>query len=600
MSREIPKRSAILFLLAVVYSTALGVETPRPKENAAQSSRIQALLIYLADEARSSDDLAFSIRAQAHAAELLWSRDPDRARQIFRRVYDSLAAVDNERSESQARKTSTLTVATRLQLRAELLNQIAAHDPELVEEFARKIALTVDPAKETMSGAIDAVLPAGPARLDTTQRELFVSLALQIVERDPHRAMILGQMSLGTISERSGSISPNFPRLLMLLRGVDRPLARLLFSSAVDRLEQSPSPALADVQALSSFLASSERGSSDSAGKSEIQRFLKLAFNRIMHYRERAPVEASTPALDRTPRLDDKSAIYFIGRQLADFYVQYLPERLPQLKRRVAELTDAAAAEQPDDSLSLEAVGPADILRQARQAADGPDRDALYARAALSWLALGEANEAHAAALRIAGLKTRDRVLAQIARRLTAQGPLEEAVAVARKIEDRSVKVSVLVRAATVALDCRNRVRAAELLNEAEIVALKDAPSLERAQALLAVVDSFTSFDMIRAFEVMQSAVKSLNQVLSLPEDARQAAASQQLGNNDLYHLGLEETLASLAKADFDGALLLARQLDSKDASLIAQLAVCGGGLSGDSKHESAAGEGAGAGLDPH
>jgi hypothetical protein len=596
MSRKAPKKVAIVLVLAAVYTTALGVQTPRRKENAAQNSRIQALLVYLADEARASDDLAFSVRAQSQAAELLWSRDADRARQIFRRAYDSLAAADGERSDGQARRNPVIPIAARLQIRAELLNQIAARDPELVEELARKLSVTGEPPKEAVSSAADAVPSSGPARLDTTQRELFVSLALQIVERDPHRAMTLGQLSLGMLSERSASISPNFTRLLVLMRGVDQSLARLLFSAAVDRLEQSPSPALADIQAMSSYLASSDR---DSAGKSETQRFLKLAFNRIMHYRERAAFEAAPLALDRTPRLDDKSAIYFIGRQLADFFVRYQPDRLPQLRRRVAELTDSTTAEQPDDSLSLEAVGPVDIVRQARQTPEGSDRDALYARAALSWLAQGEADEAQAAALKIIGPKTRDRVLAQVARRIIAEGPLEDAVAVARKIEDRSLKVSLLVRAATASLDCRNRVRAGELLNEAENVALKAAASLERAQALLAVVDSFASFDTIRAFEVMQSAVKSINQLLSAPEETRPGTASEQLGNGDFYHLGLEETLASLARADFEGALLLARQLDSRDASVIAQLAVCGGGLSAESKPEST-GEDAGAGLNPH
>src|SRR5688572_5566428 len=104
MSREAPKKFAIVLVLAVVYSTALGVETPQPKENPGQNSRIQALLIHLADEARASEDLAFSVRAQAQAAELLWPRDSDRARQIFRRAYDSLAAAETEKADSPARR----------------------------------------------------------------------------------------------------------------------------------------------------------------------------------------------------------------------------------------------------------------------------------------------------------------------------------------------------------------------------------------------------------------------------------------------------------------------------------------------------------------
>jgi hypothetical protein len=65
-------------------------------------------------------------------------------------------------------------------------------------------------------------------------------------------------------------------------------------------------------------------------------------------------------------------------------------------------------------------------------------------------------------------------------------------------------------------------------------------------------------------------------------------SAPRPQANDTLYQPGLEGTLSSLARTDFDRALLLAQQLNSKDASIIAQLAVCGGGLSGEPKHDSA------------
>jgi tetratricopeptide (TPR) repeat protein len=591
MPPEAPKKFAILSLLIALCGTALGGQSPRLRDINGKRSRIQALLVHLADQARTSDDLVFSVQAQVRAATLLWPYESDRARAMFRQAFDSLGTGDGERGES-SKQRGLATTQTRLQLRAELLNQVAARDPELVEELARKLVLPLDSGRDGGVGDTDGT-PA-PGRLDVAKRELFVTVALQIVELDPNRAMTLGQLSLGAgLDEVSPFLSPNFSRLLMLLGGVDRELARLLFSSAVDRIERSPSCALADLEILSSYLASQGNSASVSVGKKETERFLRFAFSRIMRYRERPSVEAAGQG-SGAPRLDDKSAIYFIGRQLTEFFARYFPERLPQLKSRIADLTDASAPERLVESTPFEALGPSDVARLARETSEAPERDALYARAALSWLAQGETAEAQAAAQKIASVVTRDRVLTQIARRRTTEGRIEEAVAIARRIEDRNTRFSVLVTAALESLARHDRTRAAELLTETENEALKAEPSPERAQTLLAVANSFASFDMVRAFEVMQSAIKGLNQVLLAAD-----SSSPPPVNDNLYRRGLEGTLSSLARSDFDRALLLAQQLNSKDASIIAQLAVCGGGLSVEPKHESAESDGLGEAPNP-
>jgi hypothetical protein len=338
-----PKMVAIFSVLIALSGTAFGLQSPRLKEVPGKRSRIQALLIHLADQARTSDDLVFSVHAQVRAATLLWPYESDRARAMFRQAFESLTAGDADKGESNSQR-SAAAGRTRIQLRAEVLNQIAARDPELVEELARKLVLPLDAGRDGSFGDLEGAPAVPQSRLDAGKRELLVSLALQIVELDPNRAMALGQLSLGPgLDDFSPFISPNFSRLLMLLGGVDRSLASLLFSTAVDRIERSPSCALVDLEALSSYLASQGNSASDSVGKKETERFLRLAFSRIMRYRERPPPEPAGQSSDATARLDDKSAMYFIGRQLTEFFARYLPQRLPQLRTRIADLTDAAA-----------------------------------------------------------------------------------------------------------------------------------------------------------------------------------------------------------------------------------------------------------------
>jgi len=57
------------------------------------------------------------------------------------------------------------------------------------------------------------------------------------------------------------------------------------------------------------------------------------------------------------------------------------------------------------------------------------------------------------------------------------------------------------------------------------------------------------------------------------------AKGSQGFALDELYAASFERTLAALARADFDRALLLAQQLAGEEPSVIAQLAVCRGGL---------------------
>ena len=253
--------------IAIMLACAMPVSAQKKKagEPVALDVRITLLLAQLADQARLSDDLAFAVRAQSQAATLLWPHDRERSRAIFRQAFQSLAR-------------ETLTASERRQLREELLNRIAGRDAELAEELARAAAYSAESSKET-------------ARSDAERRELLISVALQIVERNPYRAMALGQLSLGGANhvarEETALISQNFARLLVLMRGVDASLSDLLFASAVVRLERAQAIDLNDIHTLGSYLVSSVNSpAKDSLARPVIERFLNIAFKQIMLYRD--------------------------------------------------------------------------------------------------------------------------------------------------------------------------------------------------------------------------------------------------------------------------------------------------------------------------
>ena len=142
---------AVSIALALAGINVFG-QTPRALDRTREASpitsphrtRIILLLEQLADQARASENLAFAVRAQSHAAALLWPLDPEQARAIYRRAFDSLQRGSNQ-TQSGSSKDDRAAVSgfaaqpQSRQLSRELLNQIASRDPELAEQLARNL-----------------------------------------------------------------------------------------------------------------------------------------------------------------------------------------------------------------------------------------------------------------------------------------------------------------------------------------------------------------------------------------------------------------------------------------------------------------------------
>src|SRR5215475_1367811 len=211
MAWIVVRSCAVSIALALAGSIALsqGDKPPArtPRVIAAQrNTRIISLLEQLADHALASENLTSTLRAQSQAANLLWSQDPARARAIFQRAWQSLVPSASSKTRDGAdasNKSSSIRSSTpeKLQLRSELLNQIAARDPELAEELARSLADTSDGTKTSCMDGMSSECSTGsnsPTRApvatqgartheDPDRCELLMSAALQVVDRDPQQ-----------------------------------------------------------------------------------------------------------------------------------------------------------------------------------------------------------------------------------------------------------------------------------------------------------------------------------------------------------------------------------------------------------------------------
>jgi len=558
--------------------------------------RIKPLLGPLADQARLSGDLIFAVRAQAQAATLLWPYDRERARAIYRRAFQPLLVGHEpkcddgawpEAASAQRPSCFALTAVARQQV----LHEIAGRDPGLAEELALAFRASVTGARAgctsaAMSGgcegggspAFDPSATVGDTKNDVEWRDLLASVAFQIVERDPVRSTRLAESSL------AGGVSPHFSRLLLSLREADAGCADLLFAYALGCLERSSDVDLEGLHTLGAFLVSA----ADPIARKPVEsgvvvRFLNCALEELARRGQMAAGRRGDAPASQGIDAEDEAAIYFIGRQLGDLFARYLPDRLGQFKREIAELTAANANEPAVAPTQVFASNPNEIEREARAAATAADRDLLYARAAFAWLARAEEGRAQAAALKVATTAIRDRLMANVARRYNSARRLDDAVVVAHRIEDPTARATILTSLAGAALASGDGVRANAVLGEAASCVLAARPSMDRALALSGIAGRFTAFDARRGFEVMQTAVEAINKVMAQSEASESrcsnpdARVEYELG--DLNDSSFEATFAALGRVDFERALSLAQQLAARDISVLGQLAVCRGGL---------------------
>jgi hypothetical protein len=163
----------------------------------------QSMLLALAADAGRYNDQMLRARTQARIADVLWTADPDRARALFRKAWESAEIVDQEGQrklqeeiKQQQAKSGSAAVTRPPNIRGEVLRLAARRDRALGEEFLAKLKVEKDreateTADKARSNPFDS--PEGLA-----QR---LSLARQLLNSDEvERAMQFAAPALGTIT----------------------------------------------------------------------------------------------------------------------------------------------------------------------------------------------------------------------------------------------------------------------------------------------------------------------------------------------------------------------------------------------------------------
>src|ERR1043166_920648 len=210
----------------------------------------QSMLLSLAADAGRYTDQTLRARTQARIADVLWSADPERARALFRKAWESAEIVDQdaqrklqeEIKQQQARNGGSAAVTGPPNIRGEVLRLAAKHDRALGEEFLGKLRTqqnqdATDNSDRLRNNPLNAPEAA-------SQR---LNLARQLLDTDVTRALQFADPALTTPPQEAIDF-------LSYLREKDAGAADMRYSAFLARADSDLQSDANSVSLLASYL----------------------------------------------------------------------------------------------------------------------------------------------------------------------------------------------------------------------------------------------------------------------------------------------------------------------------------------------------------
>jgi hypothetical protein len=198
---------------ALVFLSPVSGQSPAPKVQTAADLKAEqelnrktvSLLSELAQQVRGLKNKNNQLVARIGIAELIWKDQEVAARRLYQEALDSLRlAMDGI---DQNDPESYIESASLSRMRDRLLQSIGQHDPIWARDLLHKSRLTKSPDVASADTQPSDEPNAAEKAIDDNRLEL--SLATQMVERDPKEATRIARESLGKgISSELASFIP--------------------------------------------------------------------------------------------------------------------------------------------------------------------------------------------------------------------------------------------------------------------------------------------------------------------------------------------------------------------------------------------------------
>jgi hypothetical protein len=571
--------------LACALSLAIQAQTPTDAPlktksappapaNVCDEGRAIALVEQQVAEARTFEKPVPQIAVMTRGADLLWTYREDAARSIFTETFD-LASKYFAQKGDESRTEGHGLVTTIPDQRFVVLRAIAKRDPE----WSRRLAVQV--AEDSKQESQKATTGAGSFQ-ETGMK--LIELAGSLLPVDQTVAMTLFRNSFA------------YPATLLH--------ARFLFDLA--KADQKSADALAleavgayatrgtteDLSYLSVYVFALPRNISYVRSWTNYQPPADFSLNAALQESFVKAVLARAELILKTPdqfsvgsRANnwETTQIYSALVSLEPIIARSLPaysEQLTTLKASVQAAINERAREASDSyQQSLEdskKYGNFDAqLDKAEHETNPEQKDYVYASAASQAKTLEQLDRAETLVEKIGEETARHQLLNWInfkrVELLVKDGQFDEAKRAAGRVDDldeRAILYFDIAREAIKKLSDKSR--AAELLDEVLAAAAKAPFTDVRARAQLGVAHLYAEFDGLRALEVLSDAVKTINQ-LNEPDLTgtfiTRRIEGKKFGiytSNAVPGFSLENAFREAGPRDFEGALLVARNLSDK------------------------------------
>jgi hypothetical protein len=633
---SIGARLAVLCLLA--FSLSVTAQTPTAKDSATPAKKpavkkdakekadplaserqavAASLVTTLAEDARSFRDETLRARVQARAADALWGSDPDKARTLFRRAWETAEVVDAElarRAEEERRAQASLRdVEIRRSgpapnVRPEVLRLASRRDRALAEEFIAKLTAArdketanyinepgrapSDASTNTQAAEVTTPNPERPptdimARLDLAREFLDdgdVERALLFADKALDRVTTKGINFLSALREKNPAAS-------------DERYARMLQLAASDPQSDAVTVSVLSSYAFTPFLyVIVTRDNNHTSQQREhivaptMPQELRAAFFRAAAQILLRPV--APPDQDHT--LAGRKGLYFTIARLLPLFDGFDANLASELRNQMGTV----AADAPEDTRNGKNPGltrglvPEDpsrnddreALERADRAPTAEERDSSFTRAALAAARKGDAHARdYVDKISDSDLRTRARAhvdFTLVSRALDAKDP-QEALRLARTGELTHIHRAWALTEIARLFAKSDPTRAIEVLDEAATEARRIGGSdPDRARALVGVATQMFAVDHNRVWELMTEAAKAANSATDFTGEDAEIVSRLTVGRGSSTNsfgadsFDLAGIFGLLAKNDLYRAIELAKNFNGESPRAVATLAI--------------------------
>lgn len=599
-----------MILVALTLAMLLGSNSGRSQrinrpggEKERDSQTVQEALLILdaaIDEVPQIENIESRLSLAEGIVKLLARRNPARARQMLDSLFE--AALELKRSDPAEREQENQRLDT---LVRRVIQAAARVDGGLAESYIDRYAKERSQADRPGTTAGPATVAAG---------EFYRRLAIELLRQDRNLAVAVAEKSL------SVPLSASILIFLESLRKANSNLAKQFYVSALQIVAKRQGVDVNELLLLFAYVFSPLRVPMVTPyGLALVQmpEYARLVEDRApdpdlaRHY-----LQVAIDALLAPSRYAAENRVRLVAGAAGDFYLlkliepfssTYLPAFSGKLQGRENLLTGLLRAEERDsvignlsrftgrgersvDQASGDPSSADALVRRAEAATDVGEKDRLYYFAATAAVQRKDYERAVSivehlsAGVRDKGLEF---IRFSIAESALSDRRFEEAEKWALADTDPARRDYVLTLLAKTAAggEENDLPRAAEALGEVERDVSRIGDAREKVAVLLGASAAYSHFDAIRALEMLNRAVQAANKIKDFSGDLPVNRALEIGGFTFFYRLydndsTLLEGLSRLARFDFEGSIMIVRQLSSRPLRLKAIIALCTGILS--------------------